>query len=302
VSRHQARVLMFAPVGDEHAQVVGRELRSLGAYVHQTSLCSVLDSSFTVRPGDGVHLAGTQVDGSWTVWWRRTGAVGPRPGMGALEQRLRAEETEALLVGGLLSVRPRWVDAPAATATAEHTLLQLTAATSAGARVPATVATNVAAEADALLAASECVTKATSSGVGIAPHADLMPPTLTCLLPNAPALLQRHVRADADVRVVVVAHDAFVWSRARREGEPVDWRACDPSGGGFAPGGAAGVAALAVEITRRLGLTFSVQDWVVSDGEPSFLEANPSGQWLFLADAARIVAPALAAHLAFGVA
>ena len=59
------------------------------------------------------------------------------------------------------------------------------------------------------------------------------------------------------------------------------------------------VARAAGQITARLGLSVSVQDWLVDrEGERWFLEANPAGQWLFLDGADQLVTPALADHLA----
>jgi len=52
-----------------------------------------------------------------------------------------------------------------------------------------------------------------------------------------------------------------------------------------------------VKICRRLGLRFSVQDWLFTEGGLIFLEVNPSGQWLFLRGADAEVADALAEEL-----
>jgi len=53
----------------------------------------------------------------------------------------------------------------------------------------------------------------------------------------------------------------------------------------------------ATAIQDRLGLSFSVQDWLQADGVWYFLEVNPQGQWLFLEEADQIVPQALALHL-----
>ena len=48
----------------------------------------------------------------------------------------------------------------------------------------------------------------------------------------------------------------------------------------------------------RLGLTFSVQDWLEAGDTWTFLEVNPQGQWLFLDAADSLVGESLAMHLA----
>lgn len=300
MSHATPHVLLFAPEDDGHALVVRDELARLGAEAKSVSLTSVLDTPLAIDPGVVAEFGGTRVDASWTVWWRRTGSVPPAEGMAELEQRIRAEEAQALVVGGLLAVRPRWVDDPHVVQRAEHSLLQLAVAREVGAPVPDAVATSDPVVATSFLAAGPCVVKATSSGVGIAPYADVMSPDLVDLLPAAPTLLQRRLVADADLRVVVLNGDAMVWSRPHARDEPLDWRAADPTGDGFRKVEDPGVGGWATAVSARLGLSFCVQDWLLAYGKAWFLEVNPVGQWLFLRDARDIIAPKLAAHLVAG--
>jgi hypothetical protein len=292
-----AHVLVFAPGDDAHAAIVDEELCRRGVETARLDYGSAAESVLRIEPG-AVSVNGLDIGVSWTVWWRRSGQVADIAGMPSAEKHLRREETQALTLGGLLSVGPRWVDEPHVVERAEHTLLQLGVAAAAGARTPATVATNDPRVALQLLAGGPCVAKSTSAGVGLAPYVDVVTDDLLELLPVAATLLQRRVDSDADLRVVVVGSEAFVWRRLRRSTDPVDWRAADPDGAAFRPARCDQVERLAPAINDRLGLTFSVQDWVEDSVGPWFLEVNPSGQWLFLDDADRRVVPALAAHLA----
>lgn len=297
VTSQAAGVLVFAPGGDSHAPVIEYELRHRGVETIRFDYCSAVDSVLRFEPGVA-EIDGVRVERSWTIWWRRSGRVPDASGLCAAEQALRREETEALVLGGLASTGARWVDEPHFVDRAEHTLLQLAAAAAAGARVPSTVATNSPDVARRLMEFGPVVAKSTSSGVGLAPYADLVTAGMVDLLPMAPTLLQEHLTAAADLRVVAVGDRVFVWRRARTSTDPVDWRAADPSGSNFRPVHYRPLEQLVPVVNKRLGLTFSVQDWVEVDGEPWFLEVNPAGQWLFLDGSAQIVAPALAQHLA----
>jgi glutathione synthase/RimK-type ligase-like ATP-grasp enzyme len=247
-----------------------------------------------IDPGNFISSDGVVVaEPGTTVWWRRTGFVPSDPRAGNAENRLRAEEVRAQVVGGLLALGVRWVDHPETIEIAEHTLLQLTVARSVGAAIPATVVTNDR-QVAAGLTDSPLVAKSISSGIGIAPYADFADEEILAALPNAPTTLQAYVPGTSDLRVVVVGDHAFVWRRAKHAGEPFDWRMPDPSGREFVQIDAPELAHLAVAITRELNLSFSAQDWVETGAGPVFLEANPVGQWLFLAGADRVVGNALA--------
>lgn len=82
-----------------------------------------------------------------------------------------------------------------------------------------------------------------------------------------------------------------------REDGVVDWRAIDPSGKSFVVVSADRIDRAARAITRSLGLSTSVQDYLDTPDGPVFLEANPQGSWLFLSDAEDLIVPALAQHL-----
>ncbi|MEQ7849267.1 hypothetical protein [Nocardioides kribbensis] len=299
--------MLFAPTDDEHTHAVQRTLERRSVPTARIDLASVVHP-VTIRPGRSVEVGNVVLEPGVAVWWRRTGIVPDLPGLDATENRLRAEESEALLIGGLLALTRRWVDDPFVVLAAEHTLKQLAAAARVGARVPDTIATNHPATARAALdrtaGGGRWLAKATSAGAGIAPYADVIDPATLDLLPACITLLQQVQNATADLRAVVVGDQVWWWIRPRSSDQPLDWRAADPTGRGFAalPDSLATIAptGVAIEINRELGLRFSVQDWLVVNDEPVFLEVNPSGQWLFLTDAATTVSEALADLLCAG--
>lgn len=52
-------------------------------------------------------------------------------------------------------------------------------------------------------------------------------------------------------------------------------------------------------LMQHFGLTFAALDFVVHDGQWTFLEINPNGQWAWLAQELRLpISSALASHLA----
>jgi hypothetical protein len=57
------------------------------------------------------------------------------------------------------------------------------------------------------------------------------------------------------------------------------------------------VEELAVELTRALRLTTSVQDWCATSEDAYFLEANPQGGWSFLSGYEKRLLPAFVEHL-----
>lgn len=294
------QILLVAPPEDIHANVVADHIGAR-AEVNYIDLQACIQMPLEIVPGEYVRSGGQVVaSGGTTVWWRRTGYIPPDARTGRAENRLRAEETRAQMVGGLLSIGVRWIDHPGLVQTAEHTLLQLSVARSVGVQTPTTTVTNTREAAQALAKSHRLVAKSISAGEGIAPFADTFDECVVDLLPNAPTLLQQQIVGLADLRVVVVGDNAYVWRRARKQGEPLDWRRPDPAGAEFSAFTQPAVAASAVAITHRLGLTFSAQDWVETEDGNVFLEANPVGQWLFLTGADEIVGSALAEHLLGG--
>lgn len=236
-----------------------------------------------------------RVTAATTVWWRRTGNVEVAE-LDSEEARLAGDECPHVLRGALMSVGVRWVDDPFDIERAELKLYQLGVAASLGIPIAPTLVTNDPSAAHTFATDRRLVAKPLSPGQGIAPFVAELADDDLDVVAGLPTLLQERVGASADLRVVVVGGDVWVWRRPREE-STIDWRAADPSGVAFSLVGADGVATAALRVNSALGLSMSVQDWLESKQGPLFLEANPQGAWLFLEDAPRLVTPAVARHL-----
>lgn len=260
---------------------------------------SFAESSARWSPGEPLTV---QVDGqrwiigaSTTVWWRRPGPT-LMPADAGLEAQLIADECAALFPGTLAAAGVRWVDAPWVMSRARLKAVQLSMAMAVGAHIPSTLIVGDPTSARAFARNHDVIAKAASSGEGIAPYTGLVPAEQLSRVRHCPTLLQYSVHATADLRVITIGQESFVWSRPRCVDEPIDWRSGDPTGSGFtfrqdlecdgAP-----------QVAQKLGLRFSVQDWLATDDGDVFLEVNPQGQWLFLDAAEAVLVPRLASYL-----
>jgi glutathione synthase/RimK-type ligase-like ATP-grasp enzyme len=252
-----------------------------------------------VTPGSWIaHANGEtwQVGPSTTIWLRRLGSPDVED-LDGEEAQLARDELPHVLIGGLEGVAARWVDSAADISRAELKLFQLATADRLGLRTARSIVTNDPRAAAGLADEGAVIAKPLSPGQGIAPFVAEVTPQELELVAHLPVLLQRFVEdAIADLRVVVVGGSAWIWSRAR-DHEVVDWRAVDPSGVGFVRFEHPQVAKEAVDLTQALGLTVSVQDWLMTPDGTVFLEANPQGAWAFLDGSEGVVPEALALHL-----
>ncbi|MGB3409922.1 MAG: hypothetical protein WBA45_01890 [Microthrixaceae bacterium] len=300
-------VLIVADKGDPHGSAVGRSLDELDSTWLRISYGDLTETSITWEPGSPLDIR--RDDSVWTVskattvWWRRSGAADTGE-LGQLEAALYHDEVHAIVPAALDSIGVRWVDAPATQWAAGQKLRQLATASRLGISHPDTLVTGSpdAARDWANERTTPIVAKAVSSGFGIAPFVGTVPPEEFARVKHCPTMLQERVDSTADLRVVTIGDQAISWHRPRRQGRgQTDWRRVDPAGADFRHTERPSVEESAQSIAAALGLTFSVQDWLeVGDGEV-FLEVNPQGQWLFLADAETTIVPALAAHLYTGL-
>lgn len=108
--------------------------------------------------------------------------------------------------------------------------------------------------------------------------------SLTGLNTLNPAFLsQRLIHADRHLRIVTVSDRT--WGAALpANGLPLDWRRDEAAHSSFTPHDlTAGQVDSAQRIAQRLGVRYSAQDWLYTDdGEATFIDLNPGGQWLFL--------------------
>jgi ATP-grasp ribosomal peptide maturase len=216
---------------------------------------------------------------------------------GVSEQVRRWSAAEARIgVGGLLSSLPRWLNHPAAIASAEYKPVQLAEAGACGLDVPATLVTNDPAEAARFVA---CVGRAVYKPFTPAKITEAGAHRVVFTTPITASDIDESIRLTAhlvqervdkryEVRLTVV-DDAFLAARidAGSETALVDWRA-DYDALTYTPlaeiptAVRTGVRAL----IARLRLRFGTFDFVVSpDDRWWFLEVNPNGQWAWIQDA-----------------
>lgn len=295
-------VLVVARPGDQHADAVLGLLKDAGASAGRASANALQNDRIRWSPEPDVRLVaeGSElvVDAATCIWWRRPGWFETSVEDHAEVVLLEAEVAQ-ILEGALLSLEPRWVDSPMAIRKAENKLVQLTLAKRLGVRTPDSIVTNEPRVAAEFLEAGAVVAKSVSSGPGLAPYVGPIDPSLLDAVATAPVLLQRLVEADADCRVVTVDDDVFCWTRSRGDLELPDWRHADPPGSGFELQSEVDPALGrdALQLAACLGLSVTVQDWLVDSSSHHFLEVNPQGQWLFLDQALEVVAPRFARHL-----
>lgn len=289
-------VLVFGSAADEHTAAVVGELRRRGRNVDAWCARDVLHTGLTWIPGEGFSICGDGptllVDRSTAVWWRRPG-VPCTAGMIPEEGQLVRDEVAAILPGLAVSETGRCVDDPWNIDRAANKLLQLSVADELGVAIPSTVVTNTRDTLAGRFEGREIIAKALSSGVGLAPFAASLTPDDWDYLAACPTQVQERITARVDLRVVTIGSQVMAWERCRSDRESLDWRQADPAGAGFRQVSGDPTEGFANAISVSLGLTFSVQDWLLG-ASPVFLEVNPQGQWLFLPRAHETVTPVLA--------
>ncbi len=271
-------VLAIARPGDVHGDLVVAELLARGVAAARLSLDTLRESAIDWRMGNGLTIdRGEVITANSTIWWRRPGRVATGD-LSVEEGELIAAEGYDLLLGSLLATRPRWVDHPHVASLAENKLHQLATAADLGIAVPPTIVTNRPASAEWLAAKGPIVTKAVSAGWGIAPQTREVPQQLFDKVSVAPVLLQSRMRNVADLRVVTVGAQVFIWRRPRGSFEPVDWRAVDPSGDGFERVASNhAVTDQAIMLVEGLGVSQSSQDWIEGPDGLIFPGGQPGG-------------------------
>ncbi len=306
-------ILAVSHPGDDHLRPVLEALRRLGedAVAFDTG---EFPSRATMGVEYGVRRPRASLGGSrrrvdvsdvTAVWWRRPRLLTAAPGLSRADAQFAIRQATEALGGLAASLEVRWVNDPWRESAAAKPR-QLAAAEEVGLAVPRTVVTNDPERARAFLAAAghrRVVHKAL--------HAAPEDWRTTRILSSgdrrrlrsirlAPVILQEYVPG-VDVRVAVVGDALFAAAiDARETSSPEDFRPVFDRARVEPCALPAGVAARVRRLLRVLGLSYAAIDLRRrEDGEHVFLEANPSGQWLFLERRAGLpITQALAALLA----
>ncbi len=295
-------VVLVADVDEPHCVVVAGHLEAMGARTLRLNLSDLATTTLVAQAGAldiAENGSWSRVDRETTLWWFRAGRPSAPEGVEADEAQLILDETPAVFVGSFRAAGVRWVDDPDLIGRAEWKLGQLAVAADLGISTPRWRATNDPTSVQQFADGQPVIAKPLSAGRGIAPYVATVSAEEMADPGKLVTLFQQRLDASADIRVVVVDGQSWVWRRNREAGT-VNWRAVDPHGNGFCLTSADVVGTAPCRVTSALGLTMSVQDWLETDEGPVFLEANPQGGWLFLDNAETTVAPALAQHLRDG--
>lgn len=290
-------IVAVSHAGDDHAAPVLEALRRLGeeAVVLDTGELpgrGAISAEFGVRrPGAGIRgshgfLRASDVT---AVWWRRPQPLRPSPGLRSDDAGFAVRQAGEALSGLAASLRVRWVNDPWRESAASHKPHQLAVAERVGLAVPRTIVTNDPERARAFVGAA-----GRRRVVHKALHATPQDWRTTQFLGReerrrlrsirfAPTILQHYVPG-VDVRVTAVAGELFAAAiDARSTRSPEDFRPAFGEAKVEPCRLPVEVASRLRKLLRTLGLSYAAIDLRRrGDGEHVFLEANPSGQWLFV--------------------
>lgn len=234
-----------------------------------------------------------------SVYYRRPQPPIPPPHLNQAEANFWVDEANEV-VNGLLAAIPesaRWVNRPSSIRRARNKLRQLMLATRVGLSVPQTLVTNDPDEAFAFFTAVE--QRAVCKALSFARVADdamqafvythRIPPDANVeyfeSIRFGSSIIQEEIHPrEADVRVTIVGHQVFACDLQVEDQTPVDWRVSDPEEMQWSE------LQIPDEVRCRLLNLQDLQDLASSEvdlirdaqGNYSFLEMNPNGQWLFV--------------------
>lgn len=282
-------VLVVGDVADPHADAVVVGLAASGCEVVALDAASL--ESMRWRWRDWSFSVFTQAGWATPVraWYRRLAPPGHHAGLEVGGRDAAEAGARLALLSSLSNTGIKWVSDYWAIARAESKLVQYRAAVDLGIPVPETQVVSRPEDIDEALGQLFIVKPlGTGSflqrGVPHAIHAKLMNGDDSRLagLSAAPFLLQQRIEAASHLRIVTAGDRA--WSALLpAEGLPIDWRESDDAHRSWRSASFPIVEELAVELSRRLQVGFTSQDWILDiDGDAWFIDANPSGQWLFL--------------------
>lgn len=233
-----------------------------------------------------------------SVWYRRPCPPSVSLDIPVAAERSLAEAETAAAIEGLWHVLDcYWVSRPVALREAESKPLQLAVAQELGFSIPATLVTNCPSRARAFLSRfPKTVCKPLRTGQieyadetrGLI-YTHLLDPAEQGTLDNvayASTLLQEHVPKQNDIRVTIIGNTVFAVAIASQEhaSTKTDWRRGNPlllhHSVHELP---SEVASISVELLRAFDLEFGAIDLIQRpDGDYTFLELNPNGQWAWL--------------------
>jgi glutathione synthase/RimK-type ligase-like ATP-grasp enzyme len=284
-------VLLVGHGHDEHSDRLEQLLTDRGvASVVRLALDSLPSMDFVwTDEAWSMHDHRTFEACKWSGLWRRPG----EPAVDEIDESYRdfsASECTDALLGAIACLDVDWLNSPTLLRGAELKLWQLRAVQTTGINVPPTLVTNSSKQAMGFLDLhKKVVIKPVRYGLVAADPLPRVAWTqwatkeMLRALEGIPVILQRYVEPAFHVRIVTVEDDAFPACLRVRE---LDWRSRLENHDAFAhvPSDMRDfLTRHALQVSAALGVRYTSQDWIVApDGEATFLEANPNGQWMFL--------------------
>jgi hypothetical protein len=285
------KAIIVAPEHDIHAFAVQLAGKNLGVEISikfptdirlSTFLGAGATKTFLRHPVLG-EIAANEISG---LWWRRPRWPDPDKVIAhPTASRVAAAESWQAIVGSLMATVKNVFNEPAKSAAAAVKLFQLEMAAFMGLRVPRTLVTNDPEQARSFVenqsAGAICkMLSGATAGPGFETHrleklGDLW------RIKKCPIFLQEYVAGEHDVRVTAIGERVF---SARIEFEKdqncIDTRFTSKSiSETRLP---LDIEVKIASLVRTLGLVYSAVDLRYSDGEYTFFELNPEGQYLWI--------------------
>ncbi|TZG34241.1 hypothetical protein [Agrobacterium sp. B1(2019)] len=251
-----------------------------------------LEGSFTLRLRERTQ----RLENVLAAYFRRPEEPSkPRADITPHDWEYAAGEWNGLLKSIYVFVGKRWFSHPAYIMLAEDKPRQLIAAVRIGFRIPEGVITNDFVEVDRLMKSGPVVGKPLKTSIVSeeGPGSIVFTSALAGILPEdapaislCPAIYQREIIKDADIRVTVVGSLVFAVAIHSQvtEVSRVDWRrGSNPELLHEAITLPAPIKDKCVALVEELNLRFGAIDLIRDiNGEYWFLECNPNGQWAWI--------------------
>ena len=280
-------IVLVGHEDDEHSDHLESLLRAQGVNCVRISARQLPGADFYWDAGSrAFRLGAALVPRGAGALWRRPGAP-TAASYAPMHQRFVHSESSDAFAGVLDAIGLSWLSSPHSVLRAERKPYQLGMAVRLGLPIPKTIITNSSADAVAFAdALEEVVVKPIRYGLvstdpPMVSWAQVMTSAALRSLAGPPVIIQQRIRAAEHLRVVAVGSSCFI---STLQTDDLDWRVDIGNHQRFQPSDDHGdVRRWALAMNRSLNIGLSAQDWMVDgNGNPFFLEANPSGQWLFL--------------------
>lgn len=290
---------------------VCQELCALGTSFLRLNRETLNELSFTLLPKDHLLLC-RKGDDEWriganlcSVWWRQ-GTFDRNHSQKTLsiDRQLEQSQWSAFMRSLMVFDQANWINHPSAVYKAEIKAVQLRKAAEVGFDVPETLMTNdrfaeVEAKIGREVALKSVDTVLLSEGddqlFGYTTITDWKE-IADDHFHLAPATIQAPLLEKIDLRVTVI--DENLWCVAIKQGAGGiygDWRLTQKSEIEIEDFELPfDVSARCIELVRNLGLKFGAIDLAICQGSYWFIEINPTGEWGWLDNDTRPLAPAIA--------